>query len=83
MNPYVIEAILALAVWTVVGYAIWKWGPGLKNRRVRCPEKNTSATVLAEQRESEFGCLRVADVKACSLLPGSALACEKQCVARL
>ncbi len=83
MNPYVIEAILALAVWTVMGYAIWRWGPGLRKRRVRCPEKNTSATVLAEQRESEFGCLRVVDVKACSLLPGTPLACDKQCIARL
>ncbi len=83
MNPYVMEAILAFAVWTMVGYAIWKWGPGVRKRRVRCPEKQASATVFAVQRESEFGCLRVIDVKACSLLPGTPLACDKQCLARL
>ena len=83
MNPYVTEAMLALAVWVVVGYTIWKWGPGLRKRSARCPEKNISAMVLAEQRESEFGCLRVVDVKACSLFPGTPLACDKQCIARL
>ncbi len=83
MNPYVIDALFALGVWTAVGYAIWKWGPGLRKRRVRCPEKNTAAAVLADQRETEFGCLRVVDVRTCSLAPGTPLACGKPCVARL
>ncbi len=82
MNPYLIEMILALAIWTAVGYAIWKWGPGLRRRWVRCPEKRTFATVLADQREIEFGCLRVADVKACSLIVVTPLTCDKQCLAR-
>ncbi len=83
MNPLVLVAILALVIWSAAGYAIWHWGPGLRRRGVRCPEKNTFAEVLADQRESEFGCLRVVDVKTCSLLPGAPLACGKECLAKL
>ena len=63
--------------WIVAGYAIWKWGPGLRTRSVRCPERKRRATVLADQREAEFGTLRVVDVKACSLT--TQMDCSKQC----
>jgi hypothetical protein len=75
--------IVVLAIWTVAGYAIWKWGPGLRKRSVRCPEKSVRATVLADQREAEFGCLHVVDVKGCTLFPSAALNCEKPCIAKL
>ena len=67
------------ALWVVAGYAIWKWGPGLRKRSVRCPEKGRRAAVLADQREAEFGSLHVVDIKACSLLKPSVPDCSKQC----
>ena len=71
-------AIAGVAVcWIVAGYAIWKWGPGLRKRSVRCPERKLRATVLADQREGEFGTLRVVDVKTCSLT--AQMDCSKQC----
>lgn len=81
-NLIILEVATVLAAWCVTGYAIWKWGPGLRKRRVRCPEKEVKATVLAEQREAEFGCLTVADVRGCSLLEGGPVACGKTCLAR-
>ena len=73
-------AMVGVAVaWTIAGYEIWKWGPGLRKRRVRCPERRQRATVLADQREAEFGTLRIADVKACSLLGPAPVDCSKQC----
>jgi hypothetical protein len=74
---------VVLGIWTVAGYAIWKWGPGLRNRSLRCPEKSVRATVLAEQREADFGCLRVVDVKGCTLFPNAPLSCAKPCIAKL
>jgi hypothetical protein len=80
-NLLLLEIPTVLAAWAVTGYAIWKWGPGLRKRRVRCPEKSLKAVVLAEQREAEFGCLTVADVHGCSLLARGA-DCGKACLAR-
>jgi len=82
-NIYVLEVLTILVCWAVAGYAIWRWGPGLRNRAVGCPEKKVRAQVAADQREAEFGCLRVADVKSCSLFSGAALTCNKACVPRL
>jgi hypothetical protein len=74
--------LTGLLCWTVAGYAIWKWGPGLRTRRVRCPVLKRRARVLADQREVEFACLKVADVKRCSLMSGS-ITCGKECLQRL
>jgi len=79
----VLEVFGVLLAWWVAGYAIWKWGPGKRNRSVRCPETGKTANVLAVQKELEFGCLRVLDVTQCSLIPGQTLACPKTCIARL
>ncbi|MFB3920591.1 MAG: hypothetical protein ACE145_02665 [Terriglobia bacterium] len=78
-----LEIVTVIAAWTVVGYAIWKWGPGLRKRSVTCPTRKRTARVLADQREAEFGCLRVADVEECSLIPGRQLECGKECLTRL
>ncbi len=84
MTAIIKEAIVGVAVcWTVAGYSIWKWGPGLRKHFVRCPEKRLRATVLADQREAEFGSLRVVDVRACSLLTPAHPDCSKQCRACL
>jgi hypothetical protein len=79
----VLEMCAVIICWMFLAYAIWKWGPGLRRRSVRCPEKRVRARVLAEQREGEFDCLRVADVKECSLLGNVPLTCGKGCMARL
>ena len=82
MTAMIKEAMVAVALcWAVAGYGIWKWGPGLRRHWIRCPEKKRRATVVAEQREAEFGSLRVADIKACSLLTPSHPDCSKQCKA--
>jgi hypothetical protein len=80
---YLLAAVTVLAAWTVAGYAIWKWGPGLRRRAVNCPTTKRRAVVVADQREAEFGCLQVADVTTCSLIPSRVLSCGKPCVSRL
>jgi len=41
------------------------------------------ARVLANQREPEFGSLRVAEVRVCSLVGNAPLACGKGCLLKL
>ena len=77
------EALGVLLAWIVAGYAIWKWGPGMRKRTVYCPEIKVHAEVLADQREAEFGCLRVADLRSCSLVPTAVPSCDKKCMAAL
>ena len=72
-----------LVCWVVLAHAIWKWGLGVRKRSVRCPEKRVGARVLADQREGEFGCLQVVDVKECSRFENVPVACGKGCLARL
>jgi hypothetical protein len=84
MTTIIKEALVGVAVcWAVAGYSIWKWGPGLRKRSVRCPDRKVRATVLADQREAEFASLRVVDVKDCSLLTPAQPDCLKQCRVRL
>jgi len=84
MNGIIALEIFGVVIcWLLLAHAIWKWGPGLRKRSVRCPEKRVGAKVLADQREAEFGCLRVADVKECSLLGKAPLFCGKGCTIRL
>lgn len=71
-----------LLAWAVFFYTIKRWGPGRASRSVACPQKKVRARVLVEQREGDFGRLRVVDVTACSLFPGSPLTCNKECLAR-
>jgi len=78
-NLIKLALMAVLVAWTVAGYAIWKWGPGLRKHWVNCPEKRGRARVLADQREAEFGSVQIADIRACSLLKPSAPDCSKQC----
>ena len=77
-----LELAGVLAAWGVAAYSIWRWGPGLRKRSVTCPNTKRTARVLADQREAEFGCLRVADVETCSLIPSQVLSCGKGCLAK-
>jgi hypothetical protein len=84
MNTLIaLEACGVLLCWAVLARAIWKWGPGLRRRPVLCPEKSVRARILAEQREADFGCLRVVEVKGCSLREEAPLACSKGCLVSL
>jgi hypothetical protein len=84
MNSIIaLEMLGVLICWAVLARAIWKWGPGLRKRSVRCPEKRVGARVLADQREADFASLRVMDVKECSLLGNAPVACSKGCMIRL
>lgn len=71
---------VVLVAWAVVGYAIWRWGPGRGKRSVRCPITRVRAKLLVEQTEGDFGSLRVSDVLACSLLPEGPVTCGKKCL---
>ena len=44
-------AVMALVV---AGYAIWQYGPGMRERSVRCPVLKKRAKVLVDQRERAF-----------------------------
>jgi hypothetical protein len=81
MSSALVFAIVAgLVFWAIAGYAIWRWGPGLRKRSVWCPVLKRRARVLADQREAEFGSLMAVDVKSCSLIKGQALTCGKECL---
>lgn len=82
-NIILLEVVGVLLAWVVAGFTIWKWGPGLRKRSVTCPNTKRTARVLADQREAEFGCLRVVDVETCSLIPGQELTCGKNCLAKI
>ena len=84
MNTLIaLEVCGVLLCWVLVARAIWKWGPGLRRRSVHCPEKEVATKVLADQREADFACLRVLDVKECSLLKSVPVTCSKGCIGQL
>ena len=78
-----LEVATVFSAWAVAGFTIWKWGPGFRKRSVTCPNTKRTARVLADQREAEFGCLRVVDVRTCSLIPSQVLSCGKDCIAKI
>lgn len=78
----VVAVITVLCAWVVVLVAIGRWGPGRAKRWVQCPRQRWPARVEVEQREGDFGRLRVVDVLACSLFAGKPLSCEKECLGR-
>ncbi len=84
MTGLIPEAVVGVLVcWAIAAYVVWKTGPGLRKHIVRCPEKKLRAKIVADQREAEFGSLKVIDVRTCSLEAGSVLNCSKRCMAQL
>jgi hypothetical protein len=85
MTSTLVPALATVLVsWSLAGFVIWKWGPGLRSRYVRCPLLKKRATVLADQRETGFACsyagLEAVDIKRCSLVNGRPLMCAKECL---
>ena len=78
-----VEVVGVLGSWGVLAVAIRRWGPGRAKRTVRCPITKGRARIVVEQKEGDFGSLRVADVTACSLFPETLLTCDKECLARV
>jgi len=70
----------------VAGYAIWQYGPGLRERSVLCPVLKKRAEVLVDQREAGFFCsyagLEAVNLTYCSLMK-DALTCSKECLQNL
>ena len=84
MERIIVLAIVGVVIcWIVAAFAIRKWGPGPRKCSVWCPTKKYLAKVVVEQREGEFGCLAVVDVKNCEFFPGQPLPCGKECLAHL
>jgi hypothetical protein len=84
MTSILLATVIVLALWAIVGYAIWQWGPGLRKRSVWCPILKKRAKVLAEQREALFvpsyAGLTMVDIKQCSLFEGGPPDCQKECL---
>ena len=84
MSAIVFAAVIGAAVWWAADDdTIWKWGPDLKRRLVRCPEETGWALVEADHREKKLTPPQVVDVRSCSLSGVSPLKCSKQCIGRL
>jgi hypothetical protein len=82
-----LAVMIVLALWAIMTYAIWQWGPGLRRRTVWCPVRKKRARVLALQREALFypsyAGLSVIDIKECSLLKRGQMNCHKECLQRM
>jgi len=79
---------VVLIAFTVVGYAIWQYGPGVRERSVRCPLLKKRAKVLADQREANSYCsyagLEAVDLTYCSFMNGPlGFKCSKECLRNL
>jgi hypothetical protein len=86
-TPLLLTLLIVMAVWAIMAYAIWQWGPGLRRRSVWCPVMKKRARILALQREALFcpsyAGMRVIDIKACSLFKRWQVNCHKECLQRL
>lgn len=72
-----------LTCWAIAAYSIWRWGPGIRRRSVHCPNLKVRAKVEADQRQAEFACLCVIEIRGCSLIPSRMPSCGKECIARV
>lgn len=84
MDPLLLLVLgCVLLAWLLVVISMRGYGPGANRRRVRCPEKNRTATLTVMYVEPEFGAVRALDVIECSLLKGGPVTCEKKCLAQI
>jgi hypothetical protein len=82
-STLVLVAFVGLAAWAIAAYAIWYYGPGLRRRSVQCPLLKRRVQVVADQREADFGSLKVVDITFCSVFDGQPDTCGKECLYRL
>jgi hypothetical protein len=82
--------IVGVVLVALVGaaYAIWQYGPGVREHYVRCPLLNKLAKVLVDQREADFYCsyagLKAVDLTHCSFMNGPlGFKCRKECLRNL
>lgn len=82
LTPVELVAIFwVLLLWTTVGAAIYRWGPGRSRRHVNCPERQREADLVVLHAEGNFGELRDADVAWCSLFGPEPVRCNRACLA--
>jgi hypothetical protein len=86
-STLLLGVLIILALWAVMAFAVWQWGPSLRTRTVWCPVMKKRARILALQKEALFfpfyAGLNVIDIKECSLANGVPLKCHKECLQRL
>jgi hypothetical protein len=70
-------------LWTTVGFAIRRWGPGKVELRTHCPERKLRADIVVLLAEGGFGEIYPTDVARCSLLGNAAVTCERGCLAQV
>lgn len=84
MDPLLLLVLgCVLLAWLLAVISIRGYGPGTTRRRVRCPEKNTSAVLTVVYTEPDFGSVHALDVAECSLFGSRPVTCGKKCLARL
>jgi hypothetical protein len=70
-------------LWTTVGTAIYRWGPGQLERHTQCPERKKRADFVVLYAEGDFGSVYPADVTRCSLLGDGPVNCDRACLAHV
>lgn len=70
-------------LWTTVGMAIYRWGPGKVERHAQCPGRKKRADFVVLYAEGDFGSIHPADVTRCSLLGDGPVNCDRACLAHL
>lgn len=70
-------------LWTTVGMAIHRWGPGKVECHSQCPERKAHADFVVLYTEGGFGEIYPADVTRCSLLGDGPVNCDRVCLAHL
>ena len=85
VSPWlVLVAALAVLAFVGVGYLIRHWGVGYLARSVRCPHKDTRATISTFcYTRNGWGTEVERDVLQCSLLGGGPVTCDKSCLQQL
>jgi hypothetical protein len=70
-------------LWTTVGMAIFRWGPGAVEQHAQCPERKRRADFVVLYSEGGFGSIYAADVTHCSLMGDGPVNCDRACLAHL
>ena len=70
-------------LWTTVGMAVYRWGPGKVERHAQCPERKKRADFVVLYAEGDFGSVYPADVTRCSLLGDGPVTCDRACLAHV